>query len=127
MRIVVDFQEESLEFEIPSERLVAAWQGPAGMDLAAAIPAVREALEHPRGFPAIGRVIVPGERVTIALDASIPQPRAVLEALAEVLGRAGVGPETLTVVAPSPPVAGPGSDGAFGGTIEVHDPDDRAR
>jgi hypothetical protein len=51
----------------------------------------------------------------------------VLDALVEVLGRAGVGPETLTVVAPSAPLTGSESEGGFGGTIEVHDPDDRAR
>ena len=28
MRIVVDFQDESLEFELPEEHLVAAWRGP---------------------------------------------------------------------------------------------------
>jgi hypothetical protein len=127
MRVVVDFQEASLEFEIPPERVVTCWPGPEGMGPSDAAAAIGDALEHPRDFPPVRQMIVPGDRVAIAFDSRIPQPRAVLDALVEALGRAGVGPENLTVVAPSPPLSGSEADGGFGGTIEVHDPDDRSR
>src|ERR1700757_3275230 len=127
MRIVVDFQEESLEFEIPPERVVASWRGPEALGPSNVSAAIGDALEHPRDFPPLRQMIVPGDRVAIAFDSTIPQPRSVLDALVEVLGRAGVGPETITVVAPSRSAVDPETPGAFGGTIEVHDPDDRAR
>src|SRR5579883_701159 len=127
MRVIVDFQGESLEFEVPSDRVVAAWAGPAGMVAEDVIPAVRDALERPREFPPLAQMIVPGDRVTVAFDAGIPQPREVLDGLVEVLGRAGVVPENLTVVAPAPPMTGSGEPGAPLDRVEVHDPDDRAR
>jgi hypothetical protein len=68
MRIVVDFQDESLEFEIPPERVVACWRGPEGMGPSDVAAAIGDALEQPRDFPPLRQMIVPGDRVAIAFD-----------------------------------------------------------
>ncbi len=126
MRAVVDLQEESLEFEVPSERLVAAWRGPQGIDPDDVTAAIDDALEHPRDFPSLRQMIVPGDRVTIALDPEIPEAGSVLDALVAILGRAGVEPETITVLSSKAPPSGCERVASLGGTIAVHDPDDRA-
>jgi hypothetical protein len=127
MRVVVDFQEGSLEFEVAEDRLVASWSGPEGIHPPDATAALRQALEQPLDFPPLRQMIVPGDRVAIALDPGIPQAHAVLDALVEALGQSGVGPETITVVTPSGPIDGAQGFGSLGGSIEIHDPDDRAR
>jgi len=123
MRVVVDFQGEGLEFEIPEDRVVADWRGPEGLDPAVAAAAVAGALERPLDFPPFRQVFVPGDRVTIALDPAIPQARVVPGALIEALGRSGVGRQTITIVTPSPM----GEAVEPGASMEVHDPDDRTR
>lgn len=127
MRIAVDFQGEALEFEVPEERVVARWSGPEGLDPAGVPAAVAGALEGPLDFPPFRQMIVPGDRVAIAMDPAIPDAGAVLEALIGQLGRAGVGRETITVVTASPMAAGSVRPDAGGESVEVHDPDDRAR
>ena len=127
MRVVVDFQGDCLEFEVPEERLVARWRGPDGLDPSAAAAAVEEALEDPRDFPPFRQMIVPGDRVAIALDPGIPQAYAVLGAIVDVLRRSGVGSDTVTIVAPSAPMDGTAGPVSPDESIEVHDPDDRAR
>jgi lactate racemase len=121
MRVVVDFQDEDLEFEVPSERVVASWRGPEGLGPDEAVAAVRDALENPRDFPPLRQMIVPGDRVAIALDPSIPRSRSVLDGLVEVLLQAGAGEESLAIVSPRAADAGNHAAGL------VHDPDDRAR
>jgi hypothetical protein len=123
---VVDFQDESLEFEVPDERLVAEWRGPRGLEPDAARAAVADALEHPRDFPPLRQMIVPGDRVTIALDPDIPDCRSVLDVLAATLARAGVEADGITVLAASAGASGCEGVAGQGGTIAVHDPDDRA-
>jgi hypothetical protein len=123
---VVDFQDERLEFEVPPERVVAAWSGPRGMESDAAIAAVGHALEDPRDFPPLRQMIVPGDRVTIALDPEIPEARAVLDVLVGNMGRAGVEPEGVTVLAATGGPPGWQDMAPIGAPIAVHDPDDRA-
>jgi hypothetical protein len=127
MRVAVDFQGESLEFEVPEERVVARWRGPEGLDRSSAAAAIEEALEHPRDFPAFRQLFVPGDRVAIALDPEIPQADVVLGAIVEVLGRAGVESETLTIVCPAPAIEESAGAIAPAAPVEIHDPDDRAR
>ncbi len=124
MRVVVDFQDEDLEFEVPSERVVASWRGPEGLGPDEALAAVRDALENPRDFPPLRQMIVPGDRVAIALDPSIPRSPAVVDGLVEVLLEAGAQEESLAIVAPRPvPDAIERTNPA--GSAVVHDPDDR--
>lgn len=126
MRVVVDFQGEGLEFEIPEERVVATWRGPEGLDPSGLVAAVEGALERPVDFPPFRQMFVPGDRVAIAFDPSIPQAGPVLDAMVRSLGRSGVGPETITIVTPTA-MSGGGGPVEPGAAAEVHDPEDRAR
>lgn len=123
MRVVVDFQGESLDFDVPEEHVVAAWRGPEGLDPSGVADAVAGALERPREFPAFRELFVPGDRVAIAIDPDVPTSSGILDVLIEVLAGAGVERETITIVSPAA-LEGPGTPG---GSVEIHDPDDRSR
>jgi hypothetical protein len=126
MRAVVDFQDESLEFEVPSEQVVSSWRGPAGIDPAEVVRAVGDALENPRGFPPLRQIVVPGDRVTVALDPTVPESGLILEVLRAILEEAGVEPGGLTVLSPAIPGGTLLPVSAGVGQHLVHDPDDRA-
>jgi len=128
MRVAVDFQDERLDLDVPDERLLSAWRGPAGLEPSEARDLVREALEHPRGFPPLRHAVVPGDRVVLAFDARVPEGRSVLEALCRILQEAGVEAADITVLVTSE--AGGevlGSDLPEGVTLAVHDPEDRSQ
>ncbi|WP_435009864.1 lactate racemase domain-containing protein [Tundrisphaera lichenicola] len=120
MRIAVNFHDEHLDFEIEDERLVAYWTGPDPE----ARPDIRamtfDALANPREFPPLLRAVVPGDRVTIPIDPSLPDLDRVLEAVVGVLRQAEVDAITLVAAAPAP------LELPEGVVWKVHDPDDRA-
>jgi lactate racemase len=126
MRVEVDFQDESLELELPDEQCVAAWRGPAAQSHSASLELVRAALELPRNFPPLRQAVVPGDRVTIALDPAISEPEVVLGAIAEILREAGVDGDNLTVLLPSVSTLLEGSMPP-GAVLAVHDPSDRSQ
>src|SRR5262245_44765131 len=107
MRVVVDFQDESLEFELPEERLVASWRGPLGAGPSDEDAAIRTALEQPRDYPPLRQVVVPGDRVVVAFDPTIPRPNLVIDALAGVFEAAGVETGSLTVLSMASPAGIP--------------------
>jgi len=121
MRIAVAFQDESLDFEAPDERVAGVWAGPRGVPPGEVGDLVRAALEHPRAFPALRRAVVPGDRVVVPIDPTVPEPGAILAALAGVFAAAGVEPGDLLALA-----TGPLDPAEAGGMkVAVHDPDDR--
>jgi lactate racemase len=127
MHVSVSFQDERLEFEVPDDRVVAAWNGPAGVDGLRELTAIRDALEQPWDFPPLRQMIVPGDRVTIAFDPTIARPQPILEVLSQILRESGVEPEGLTVLSPS--AAGTHLEKALpaGATLVVHDPGERTQ
>ena len=127
MQVEVNFRDQSLELELPEDQLVAAWGGPSGKPPAAPAEMVRAALEASQAYPSLRQSIVPGDRVTIALDPETPEVGTVVATIAETLGTAGVDAESLTVLVPS--AGGPVLEGALppGVTLAVHDPDDRSQ
>ena len=127
MRVSVDFGGQSLELELPDEQLVAAWRPPEGHSRADSAEIVRAALEAPRDFPPLRQSVVPGDRVTIAFDPSIPEGGLVLEAVAGTLREAGVEPDGLTVLLPRASSSDLVSSLPTGTTLVVHDPDDRTQ
>jgi hypothetical protein len=127
MRIVVDFQDEGLEFEVPPERVVASWRGPTGVSPSQPAAALRDALENPRDFPPLRQVVVPGDTVVVAVDPTIPQPRSVFSALGDVLGEGGVEPGSLTWLVPASAAGIAEAVPPGGSAVVVHDPDDRAQ
>jgi hypothetical protein len=127
MRIVVDFQDECQEFELPADRLVAAWRGPAGLDQSVLEGTIETALESPADYPPLRQMVVPGDRVVIALDPTIAHSDRVLATLAAPLEASGIEQGCLTVTSPPPgpaPLAGPMPLGAIS---VVHNPDDLAQ
>ena len=128
MRVAVRFQDETLDLDISEERLLAAWHGPAGVSASEVGRLVRDALEHPRGFPPLREAVVPGDRVVLAYDPEIPEGRAVLEAICGVLRDSGVDDGGITVLVPRG-LGGEaqGRDLPAGVVLAVHDPQDRTQ
>jgi hypothetical protein len=125
MRVNVTYQDEQLELEVPDDRLVAAWEGPAGASGAETARMVAEALERPREYPPLKQSLVPGDRVVIAFDAELPHPRAVLEPICEALRGAGVDAGAIAVLVPLRSPALPAGSLPEGVVLETHDPEDR--
>src|SRR5262245_31246917 len=98
MRIAVDFHDESLEFELPEENLVAAWRGPVGKDRSSRDEDVRRALESPGDYPPLRQMVVPGDRVVFALEPTIPDYVQVLAAIAATLEASGIEPGNMTAL-----------------------------
>ncbi len=127
MRVNVDFHGETLEIELPDEQLVAAWQAPAGHARAEAAEMIGAALDAPRDFPPLRQTVVPGDRVTIAFDPSIPDAGLVLEAIASRLIDAGVEAGGLTVLLTKAASIELEKSLPAGTAVAVHDPDDRSQ
>jgi lactate racemase len=125
MRVAVDFQDEQSEFEVPDDRLVADWHGPTGVDRADVTRLVVEAVERPHEYPPLRQVVVPGDRVVVALDPQVPAVGVVLAAVCGVLAEAGVEANAITVLVPEG--ASRCLDGVLpaGVTSAVHDPSER--
>jgi nickel-dependent lactate racemase len=127
MRVVVEFQDEAQEFEIPEENLVAAWRGPAGDDSVPPDEAVRRALESPSEYPPLRQMVVPGDRVAIVLDSTIPDAGQVLAPIAATLEAAGVEQGSLMVLSSAPGSRGLERPLPLGAELVVHDPSDRGQ
>ena len=127
MRIVVDFQDESLEFELPEENLVATWRGPDGKDVSGRDEAVRRALETPSDYPPLRQMVVPGDLVVFALDPTIPEYGPVLAALASTLEASGIERGNMTVLSSSRAPAAAQQPVPSGIGLVVHDPNDRGQ
>ena len=122
MLIAVPFQEESLTFEVPDDRVAGVWEGPPAVPAGEVARRIGEALERPREFPALRQAVVPGDRVIIPIDPTVPEAGAILAAMAGVLASAGVEPGNVTVVPSGPLPTGVVPEGM---TAIAHDPDDR--
>jgi len=128
MPVSVGYEDERLEFAIPEERVVASWTGPSGLDGPHEMAAIRESLEQPSDFPPLRQMIVPGDRVAIALDPAIARPQPILEEIGRVLQEAGVEAEELTILAPWKVRTHLLLEGSLAGaTLAIHDSQDRGQ
>ncbi len=126
--LLVSYHDERLEFEVPEEHVVASWNGPAGLDRVCELTAIRNALEQPWEFPPIRQMIVPGDRVTIALDPTIARPEPILKVLGQILSEAGAELADLTVLAPTETCTHLLEESELAGaTLAVHDSRDRGQ
>jgi lactate racemase len=126
MHVSVEFENERLDLEVPDERVVVAWNAPAGLDGPQALAAIRDALERPWEFPPLRQMLVPGDRVTIALDSTIAQPQPILEVLSQTLRESGIEPEDLTVLLAAAGGARLKEALPAAATLVVHDPGERS-
>jgi nickel-dependent lactate racemase len=125
MRVSVDYQDEQIEFDVSTEALVGSWRGPVGLAPERVGDALQGALEHPIDFPALRQMLVPGDRVAIALDGSLTGIGPILLALKKVLDEAGVSAQDVTVVATPESRPELAQDLPQDMTLVVHDPSNR--
>ena len=125
MRVSVDFQDESVDLDLPEGRLVTAWRGPAGVAASEVPGLVLHALENPVGYPPLRQAVVPGDRVVIALGADVPEAPSVLAAVCRVLESAGIDRDSITVLTDPDAPADFARSMPPGVNTVRHDPDDR--
>lgn len=103
---------------------------PATADFAAELQA---ALEQPLDFPPLSRCVVPGDRVVLAIDRSIPRVTEVVASIWAIFSARGVEPSDVTILQPallgSSPLIDPRSQlpAEVRSQIEwgIHDPTDK--
>ncbi len=61
-------------------------------------PVVSAALQNPLGYPPLADTVVPGDRITIALDPDVPQPAALVAGLLDTCRMVGVDLANVTVL-----------------------------
>ena len=126
MKIVVNYGDQCLDLDLApgDDRLLGYWTGPPQVGPAEPPSLAQQfaaALAAPREFPPLALAVVPGDRVTVALD--LPGPAALVAAteLARVLAGADVAEFTIVSTAAAP------AELPAGVTWEAHDPDDQSR
>ena len=125
MRVSVDYQDEQIEFDVSTEALVGSWKGPSGLGPDRLGDALQDALDHPLDFPALRQMMVPGDRVAIALDGSLTGVEPILFALKKSFDEAGVSTQDVTVVVTPESRPELVRDLPEGMTLVVHDPSNR--
>lgn len=63
---------------------------------------IRQVLESPLDFPPLSRAVISDDHVVLALDGETPEANALLAGIWEVLEKAGVKPQNVTVLEPAP-------------------------
>ena len=90
---------QTLDIEIPAGSLVADFSSVPGTPLDDPAAAVSAALTSPLDLPSIAQMIIPGDRIAIALDHEVPQPAAVLAGILHaILESELIEPQDITVV-----------------------------
>ena len=125
MRTTLRFQDESIDLDLPESALLGEWHGPAGSESSAIGALVTDAIESPVDFPPLRSAVVPGDRVTIALGAGLPDAAAILRPIVDALASAEVTPADILVL--TPPAATPDEPqlAGLGVQLRYHDPSDR--
>ncbi len=108
------------------EALVDAFAAPGGMSANEAEAALRDALERPTGYPPLRQIVVPGDRVVVALGPDVANPRFLLDVVTDVLEGAGVEADAISLVEPAGRVE-PFDAGPRIGAREAHDPATREK
>lgn len=125
MRIVVDYQNEQLEFEVADDRVVGSFRGPSGLPEPDRTAAILDALVQPRDFPPVSAMFVPGDSVAIAMDSALPDASRVLAALLPIVREAVGDTGGITIVATPDGGTALSRAAPAGIPLVVHDPSDR--
>jgi nickel-dependent lactate racemase len=88
----------TLSLDVGPEVVVAECGLPDGEPLDDPAAATAAALDSPLDFPPLRRAIVPGDRIVIALDPSLPQAPSLAAGAVKVLLDAGAEPERIKLV-----------------------------
>jgi nickel-dependent lactate racemase len=129
MRIAIDCGRDTLEIDVPDDRLVAVRHSPSGPPLADPSAAVAAAVENPIGFPALRRALIPDDHVVVIVDEQLPAVGKLLMPVLEHISQAHVPPQAITLLCPPTSLTQPWLDDlsdAFQDTrLEVHNPSER--
>ncbi|MFP6618975.1 MAG: lactate racemase domain-containing protein [Pirellulaceae bacterium] len=94
---------QTLDIEIPADSILADFSSVPGEPLDDPSAAVSAALSNPVDLPPLTQMIIPGDRIAIALDHEIPHPEAVLAGIIHALIEPGtIEAEDITVVCSEP-------------------------
>lgn len=125
--VSVKYQNRRLDLDISPDALIGSWAGPAGMPSSELPDAFRHALENPIEFPPAGQLVVPGDRVAIALDGSLPDAEVLLRVLFEILDASDIEASDIAVVATPNVKPSLAAWLPAGIPLITHNPDDRER
>jgi len=120
MAFTLDYGPEALVLDVPSDRVVGAWEGPAYLDEAEVEEQLRRALGEPADYPPFDQTFVPGDKVVIAIDSPGGLIEPALRMLVERMLAAGIGAEDLVVLAGEGGACG---SGALASGLRVHEPE----
>lgn len=131
MRAGIAWGRQTLELEIDERNLALGQRAAIAPNLADPVAAMKTAIEHPLGYPALRRALTPDDQVAIVVDEGIPQLGQLLVPLLEHIGQANVRPEAITLICPPASSGQPWLDDlpdAFQDVrIEIHQPADRRK
>jgi nickel-dependent lactate racemase len=90
--------DASLQLEFANGHLLAECCTPRGTALADVAVSVRQALEKPLNFPPLAQAIVPGDRVTVAIEPGVPQAAQIVAGAVAYLMATGIEPSDITLL-----------------------------
>jgi nickel-dependent lactate racemase len=129
MRVRLTYGREQLDVEVRDASLVSVQRHSEAPPLTDPAAAVRDALEHPLGFPALRRALTPDDHVTVIVDDRLPRLVELIVPVLEHIEQAGVVASAITLLCPA---SGTGQEwleqlpDAFEDVhCEVHDPGNR--
>ncbi|MDB5350282.1 MAG: hypothetical protein JWN86_1529 [Planctomycetota bacterium] len=125
MPATVNYPGGSLVLPLEDAKLVGVWSGPPGRSGDDLGDEIRHALEHPLDFPALRLAVVPGDRVTIAVDPLVPELPSVLATVVGVLESSGIERDAIRVLSTGPLRPDWETQMPAGVALGVHDIDDR--
>jgi hypothetical protein len=125
MRFDIRQGDETIGVEIAEDRLVGRFVGPTAKNAPAPDVLVKGALEAPLEAPPLRRAVVPGDRVVLGLDSSLPSlDRLVAPIIAELAAGSVEAADVTLLLTPGATEAQTAAlQRAFPeATVEVHDP-----
>lgn len=87
-----------VDLDVPAENLLAVCAEPLGEPLDDLAAAVEAALAGPLNYPALAQATVPGDRIVLALEHSVPQATALVAAVANYLVERGTAADHIAVL-----------------------------
>lgn len=128
MKVSLGYGSQKAEFDVADSKVVRVHQSAAAPALSDPPAAIRAAIDHPLGFPALQQALTPDDHITIVVDEHLPQVGRLLTPILERVTAARISPELITLL------GAPGSKQSWVDDIpdafqdvrlEVHDPNDR--
>ncbi len=98
MPTTVNYGEDAVSLEFPGAKLVASYLEPSGHPLDDLASAVVAALDEPLDLPAFRQMVLPDDRVTIALEEHLVDADEIVGGVVQALLSAGTTPELICIL-----------------------------